>query len=180
MIIGLILILLVVGLDQATKYTAQHFLAASGEKVVIIKGVLEFEYFQNSGAAWGILEGRTLIFFIITIIALIGFGYLFTKSSFKRKKVYSISIALLIGGTFGNAIDRMLLKYVIDFLHVPFLTPILNAVGLSNFWFNIADLALTVGIIMLAIDMIFLESRRSRERDQSVYERLDNQRNNES
>ena len=77
MIIGLILILLVVGLDQATKYTAQHFLAASGEKVVIIKGVLEFKYFQNSGAAWGILEGRTLIFFIITIIALIGFGYLF-------------------------------------------------------------------------------------------------------
>ena len=102
-------------------------------------------------------------------------SYLFTKISFKRKKIYSIAVVLLIAGTLGNAIDRLFLGYVIDFIHIPFLSYILNVVRLSNFWFNIADLCLTLGIILLAIDIIFLESKRKSDRDVSIYERMEDQ-----
>lgn len=174
MIIGISIIIAVVALDQGLKYLAKSLLISSTEPATWIPGVLSFSYVENRGAAWGMLQDKQIFFFIITILALIAFGYLFTKSNFKRKKVYSLSIALLIAGTFGNALDRLILGYVIDFIHIPFLSFPLNLVGLSNFWFNIADLALTVGIILLIIDVLFLESRRSKERDSSVYERMEN------
>ena len=176
MLIGLIIIILIVAFDQGSKYLAQYLLSGSADGTTVIKGVLSFQYVENTGAAWGIFAGKSIFLFVITIIALIGFGYLFTKSNFKRKKVFSISIALLIAGTFGNALDRLILSYVIDFIHIPFLTPVLGVVGLSNFWFNIADLALTVGIVLLAIDLIFIEPKRAKERDAgSIYERMESQ-----
>lgn len=174
MIIGLIMIILLVGVDQGTKHFAKHVLI-DGDMVTWIPEVLTFKYIENRGAAWGMFEGKTFFFFIITLIALAAFGYLFTKSNFKRKKVYSIAVALLIAGTLGNAIDRLFLGYVIDFIHIPFLTYILNVVGLSNFWFNIADLCLTLGIVLFAIDIIFLESKRKSDRDVSIYERMEDQ-----
>lgn len=162
MIIGLIIIAVIIGLDQGLKYLAKFLLGSKPETVTWIPYVLEFKYVENSGAAWGMLQGKQIFFFIITIIALVIFGYLFTKSDFKKKKVYSISIALLIAGTLGNALDRLFLSYVIDFIHVPFLTYILKIVGLSNFYFNIADLALTVGVVLVMVDLFFFESKREK------------------
>lgn len=172
MIIGVILIIILIGLDQGLKYLAQYLLSGKTEAVVWIPKSLEFFYVENSGAAWGLFQGKQLFFFIITIVALIAFGYMFTKSNFRKRKVYSLSIVFLIAGTIGNALDRLILGYVIDFIHIPFLTPILGVVKLSNFWFNIADLLLTVGIVLLIIDLLFIAPKRSneREKDRSIYE----------
>ena len=174
MILGAILIILLIGLDQGTKHLAKYLLAG-GKEPTWIPYVLEFKYVENTGAAWGMLEGKSIFFFIVTLVALVIFGYLFIKSDFKKKKLYSISIVMLIAGTLGNAIDRLILNYVIDFLHVPFLSYILNIVKLSNFYFNFADLFLTIGLILLAIDLIFIEPKRSKARKGSVYGTIENQ-----
>ncbi|NLB84932.1 MAG: signal peptidase II [Acholeplasmataceae bacterium] len=173
MIIAIILIIVLTGLDQATKYIAQYFLKEPLIEKTIIPKVLQFSYYENTGASWGMLEGKQTLFLIITLIALIIFGYLFTKLSFKNKKLYSISVILLLAGTLGNALDRMILNYVIDFLHLPFLTPVLGLVGISNFYFNLADLFLNLGIVLLIIDMLFLYPKRERieKRAKTIKER---------
>lgn len=179
MIIGFIVIIALIGLDQGLKYLAKFLIESNTNDVVWIPGVLSFKYVENTGAAWGMLDGKHIFFFIVTVVALVIFGYLFTKVNWKTKKVYSLSIVLLIAGTLGNAIDRLILGYVIDFIHVPFLTYILRIVGLSNFWFNIADLCLTLGIVLLMIDVLFLETRRDKaketERVSCVYDTVEDQ-----
>lgn len=156
MIIGAMIIILTILLDQSTKYLMQHLLDPSKTQVVI-PHILEFKYFENSGAAWGIFEGKQTMFLIITIIVLAILGYLFTKVDFKIKKVYTLAITFLIGGTLGNALDRMILGYVIDFIHIPFFDYLLFG---NNFVFNFADLFLTFGVVLFAIDILFLEERR--------------------
>ena len=74
-----------------------------------------------------------------------------------------MAIVFFIGGTIGNAIDRALFGYVIDFMHFPFLTPILNLFGVNNFYNNIADIGFTgngLGILVGNYDSfgIYLET----------------------
>lgn len=162
MVFGLILIFIFIGIDQVTKYTAQFFLSGSLEHVTWIPGVFELSYFENTGASLGILDGQMLIFMIITIIALGIFGYLFLDVDFKQKKVYSLSIVFFIAGTLGNAIDRALLGYVIDFMHYPFLSYLLNPLNISNFYNNMADMYLSAAIVLFFIDLFILESKRKK------------------
>lgn len=172
MLLGAFIILFSILLDQITKQLAHAFIPAILDQVsgniVVIPKVLELSYYQNSGASGGILEGQQLFFMLITIIALAIFGYLFTDVNFKSKKVYSLAIVFFIGGTIGNAIDRALFGYVIDFLHFPFLTPILNLFGVNNFYNNIADIVLSAAIVLFAIDIFFLESKRKKKEKQNV------------
>lgn len=167
MLIGAIIIIFAIAIDQVTKQLAHAYIPAlvsgSQSNIVLIPHLLELNYYENVGASLGIFHGAQLLFMIVTIIALTIFGYLFLQTDFKTKKVYSISIALFIGGTLGNAIDRALYGKVIDFMHFPFLTPVLNAIGLSNFYNNFADMFLTAAIILFAIDLFFLEGRRKKK-----------------
>jgi signal peptidase II len=153
MILTYILIVLFIILDVVTKLIFSNIFSV-GEMKVMIDNVLVFGYVQNTGASFGMLEGQSVIFFIATIVALTLFGYLLSKSDIKHKKVYTISLILLIGGTLGNAIDRMFYGYVIDFIQIPFL-PIVG-----NTFFNVADMGLNFGVILMVIDMLFLERKR--------------------
>jgi len=172
MLIGAFIILFSIILDQLTKQLAQAYIPAiiAGQQgnIVIIPKVLELSYYQNSGASFGILEGQQLLFMVITVIALAIFGYLFTDVNFKTKKVYSLSIVFFIAGTLGNAIDRALFGYVIDFLHFPFLTPILDLFGSSNFYNNIADIVLSAAIVLFAIDLFIMEPKRKKKGKENV------------
>src|SRR5690606_34244161 len=135
MIISYLIILLIIIFDFVTKQIFSSIYAV-GEVDVIINDILVFGYVQNRGASFGILEGQQLVFFIVTLLALGLFGYLFSKSDIKTKKVYTLSLILLISGTLGNAIDRLFYGYVIDFIRVPFLPFV------GNTFFNVADTAL--------------------------------------
>ena len=172
MLFGALIIFITILFDQVTKQLAQAYIPdlISGQQgnIVIIPRVLEFSYYQNSGASFGIFEGEQLFFMIITIIALAIFGYLFTDVNFKTKKVYSFAIAFFIGGTLGNAIDRALFGYVIDFLHFPFLTPILNLFGSNNFYNNIADIVLSAAIVLFAIDLFIMEPKRKKKEKENA------------
>ena len=171
MLLATIIIIFSILIDQISKQVAQAYiplLMSGNDNIVLIPKLIELSYHQNTGASFNIFDGAQLFFMIITIVALIIFGYLFTDINFKTKKVYSISIALFIGGTLGNAIDRALFGYVIDFLHFPFLTPILNLFGASNFYNNFADIFLSAAIVLFAIDLFVIDPKRKKKEKQNV------------
>lgn len=172
MFIGAIIIIFSILIDQVSKQFAQAYipqlLSETSGNIVLIPNLIELSYHQNSGASFNIFDGAQLFFMLITIIALVIFGYLFLEVNFKSKKVYSISIALFIGGTLGNAIDRALFGYVIDFLHFPFLTPILDLFSISNFYNNFADIFLSAAIVLFAIDLFIFDPKRKKKEKQNV------------
>ncbi len=168
MLISLIIIIVSLGIDQLTKYLARTMITLNAPNITIIPNLFELSYYKNTGMSFGLLEGQQLIFMISTVIALGIFGYLFTSSNYKNKKVYSISVALFIAGTLGNAIDRSIFGYVIDFMHFPFLDGILNAVGLSNFYNNMADMYLSAAIVLFTLDLFIFEEKRKKE--QKIHE----------
>lgn len=141
----LIISLVVVICDQGLKaFVVSNYDLGSIHQ--FIPGVLSLTYLQNDGAAWNILRGQMWFFYLISILA-IGFTiyYLFNKKY--RNPVFDIGLALVLGGIVGNLIDRMHLKYVIDMLQLDFI----------NFnIFNIADSAITVGVLLIFIYLLFM------------------------
>jgi signal peptidase II len=155
---GFIIIFIAVMIDQLTK----HYFKASytGVDTVFIRGIIEFSYAENTGMSFGLLKGQTFLFMIVTVLALGLFGYLYLDINFKTKKVYTIGIILLISGTLGNAIDRVFLRYVIDFMHFPFLDGPLRLINVPNFYNNLADMYLSFALVFVLIDTLFLEHKR--------------------
>jgi len=162
MLIGSIIIVILIVLDQVIKILSVYFKNSSNSLIkVLIPEVLEFHYIENTGASFGMLKDQHLIFGLITVLALVIFGYLFVSINFKTKKVYTISVILFIAGTYGNAIDRVFRNgVVIDMFNMPVLNNILSLIGISPFIFNLADVFLNFGIILFIIDMLFFERKR--------------------
>ncbi len=100
----------------------------------------------NDGAAWGIFSGKVWQLVLISIIMIIGL-LIFNHFVKNKNKFYCISFGLVIGGALGNMYDRITLGYVRDFIFLDFM---------PNFpVFNIADSCLCVGVVMLALFIIF-------------------------
>ena len=134
-----LLMFAVVLLDQLVKYYVVHSIALN-TSVNFIPHILALAHIRNYGAAWNILTGQRIFFFIITIVALIILGYLFKKTW--KNWIFALGTSLMIGGTLGNFIDRFRLGYVVDMFEAKFINfPI----------FNVADSALTIGVIILLI-----------------------------
>lgn len=138
MIIYYIIAMILIGLDQLSKYlTVQEI--ALGEVVPVIPDVLSLTYIRNSGAAWSILEDQMIFFYVITVVV-VGALIYFLHTEGKKSPIASTGIAFIVGGAIGNFIDRLHLKYVIDMIRLEFINfPI----------FNVADMALTIGVIIL-------------------------------
>ena len=134
-----------IGLDQITKKIFESILADG--KIVVIKGFFQFNLSYNDGAAWGILSGNMLVFYMITLVAFGLFYILLKDVNFQTKKLYSIAVILLIAGAIGNFIDRMVYKEVIDFIDFIIF-------GYDFPIFNIADICLVIGMIMFGIDVL--------------------------
>lgn len=141
-IIGLIVIVL----DQITKYLA---LSLRGkDSIILIDKLLELTYLENRGAAFGILQGRSAFFIVISIIVIAYLCYLLIKHK-NMDKLVNISLGLILGGAIGNLIDRIVRGFVIDFIFVRFW-------GFYDFpVFNVADIGVTLGVFILIILNIF-------------------------
>ncbi len=130
----------VVILDQIVKFIIVKKIPL-GSSVPLIPKILSLTYIQNTGAGFGLLQGNTrlLIWFSIMVIGIILYFY----EAIPEQKSAQVSIALILGGTFANLIDRINLGYVVDFFDV-------------SIWpvFNIADTAITVGAVLLIIYII--------------------------
>ena len=163
-IIQIILFFLLIGIDQLTKYLAASNLKGNNS-VTIIKGILDFEYLENFGAAFGSLQNMQWLFYIITAIVVIALIYVFIKNAKMSKKYSTISdekfdnlifnnriflnylLVTLGAGAIGNLIDRIFHKFVIDFIYFKII----------DFWiFNFADICVTISAILLIIYFLFI------------------------
>jgi signal peptidase II len=148
---------LVIVLDQLSKYlVVQRF--KLHESVRIIPGFFDLTYVRNPGAAFGILASAQgfwrVAFFIAVSLAALAVIIALIRTSHDRLPL--TAFALIAGGAVGNLIDRVRFGEVVDFIEWYYR---------SYHWptFNIADSAITVGVALLAIDMLFPKKQKPRE-----------------
>lgn len=113
--------------------------------IEIIKNFFYLTYTHNTGAAFSILTGQRILLIIIAIIVLIVlFNYI--KKNKIETKIEKIAYSLVIGGSLGNLIDRIVRGYVIDFIDV-------KIFGYNFPVFNIADTFIVIGVFLLIITL---------------------------
>lgn len=148
MVLWIIIIVASVLLDQLTKLAAIACLDI-GEKVVAIPFLFNFYHIKNTGAAWGMFSDSRWVFLVISSVAIIGlpiFLYKYRKAPF----LFGFSLSLVIGGAIGNMIDRLFAPQgaVTDFIEFAFMDfPV----------FNVADVCVCVGAVLLFIYLAFLD-----------------------
>ena len=149
----LVVILSVVVLDQIAKSVIVEWIGpdAPERRADVIGTWVAFEYVENTGAAFGILRGQTWLLSILALLVATGFVAMFW-SHLPTDRLLRLSVALVIGGAIGNLIDRVRLGYVVDFM----------AVGA---WprFNVADSAITIGIVLLAWTVLRYDGQQENE-----------------
>ena len=119
---------------------------------MIIPGFFSITYVQNTGAAWSILSGKQTFLIWVSVIEIAVITWFFFRNRKDHNRLYMTALTLMLGGAFGNLIDRVFLHYVRDFLDFIIF-------GYDFPVFNIADSALCIGVGLLILDM-WLEERR--------------------
>ena len=136
----IILTLLFTVFDQLSKLLVLNNIHTNVE---IIKNLFYLTYTQNSGAAFSILIGKRIFLILITII-IIGLIIYYIKKNTVKSKLNILAFSLIIGGSLGNLIDRIIRGYVIDYISVK----IFN----YNFpIFNLGDTFICIGVFLLLI-----------------------------
>ncbi len=147
LIMDFLLLILLVGMDQFTKYTAVLKLKDQ-PAFNIINGVLEFNYLENRGAAFGMLQNQKSFFVFVAVVFLCVIAYVLVKTPDHKKYTrLHILLVLIASGAIGNMIDRLQHDYVVDFIYIV----------LINFpIFNVADMYVTFSTVLLIIQILFV------------------------
>ncbi|MEZ7171333.1 signal peptidase II [Sporosarcina sp. OR05] len=147
--------IVIILIDQWTKWLVVQNMNL-GEKISIVEPYVGLLSHRNKGAAWGMLEGQMWLFYIVTVVVVAGIIYFFHKEA-KGSPLLSSSLMLLLGGAVGNFIDRLWRKEVVDFVDV--LIPVIN----YDFpIFNVADAALTIGVVLMIIH-VFVDEKKKKK-----------------
>ncbi len=141
--LALLTCLALIGADQLFKYLVIEYLKPI-DYVNVIEGVLRFRYVENTGAIFGSFAAHTAILTVFSII-LLTVTVVFLIKNKEKSKIVNVCLILMISGGMGNIIDRIRLKYVVDFIEPLFVD---FAV------FNFADCLITVGAFALVIYLI--------------------------
>lgn len=152
---GMTMALVVLG-DQLTKIIVSGSMRLSSSHT-IIDNFFYFTYAHNEGAAWGMLEGKISLFLLASVIAAIGMIYYFTKTS-KEEILTRFGLVLAFAGMLGNLIDRVCFGYVRDFIDFVIF-------GYNFPIFNIADMALVIGIGLIIVEVILGERENGKNND---------------
>ena len=150
--------ILIVAVDQLTKAIVRATLPLHSS-ITLLPGLVDFTHVRNTGAAFGILNGadfpfKTAVIAFVATAALIGVG-MYAASLAHHQLVARIGLALIIGGAAGNLLDRVIAGSVVDFVDVYWRT--------YHFWaFNVADSAITVGVGIMILDMLGVETHVSK------------------
>lgn len=143
--------LLIIGIDQYTKYVTVANIKLY-EVVEVFPNILSWMYLRNTGAAWSILEGQMWFFYIVTVIVVVVVVYYLQKYG-HQSKLLSLSLSFILAGSIGNVIDRVRFGYVVDMIRLEFIDfPI----------FNVADIALSVGVALMIL-YVFLDEQEKKE-----------------
>lgn len=151
---SVVMIIVIIAIDQVTKYFAKSALYPDKAKD-FINGFIEFRYAENTGMAFSMFSGARWFFVILTAAVVIAMlVYMFKKCQNNLWLYWTIGV--LIAGAVGNLIDRVLLGYVIDFINPTFV----------NFAvFNIADCAVTLGAVSLVAYLVFDMFKKDNKED---------------
>ena len=136
--------------DQYTKYLVSCNMTVN-ETIPIIPGIFDLTYVRNTGAAFGMLAGKTVLLSIVTGAMLIALSVYAVSQRKNIPVLERISLALIVGGGLGNLVTRLLYRYVIDFFNF-------------YFWpvFNVADICICVGSALLILSVLILEPRKNK------------------
>lgn len=133
--------------DQYTKAMAVVTLKDK-PAIPIIPGILELNYLENRGAAFGMMQNQKIFFIFVAVVIIGCIIYMLVKAPAQRKYIIlHILLVFIAAGAIGNMIDRLSLNYVVDFIYV-------KAINFPIF--NVADIYVTVSTILLAIMLIFV------------------------
>ena len=114
-------------IDQLTKFWAVTQLHQSERIISVIDGVFEFRYLENHGAAFGILQNEMWLLIPITLFIGTLFLIMMIRSPLRRHPMFAMPVVLIMAGAIGNLIDRIAYGYVIDFLYFKLIDfPIFN------------------------------------------------------
>ncbi|MBU3190534.1 signal peptidase II [Clostridium bowmanii] len=115
--------------------------------IILINNFFKLEYLENRGAAFGILQNKLILLALFTLLIISGMIYYIIKYK-PKSKFLRISLALIISGALGNLYDRVFYKYVVDFI-------LIHYKDIYYFpTFNVADMLVVVGTLILAISIV--------------------------
>ena len=142
-------------LDQFTKYLAITKLKGEAP-YILLKGVFQFEYLENRGAAFGLFQDQRIFFFISVAVICAVVIWFYVKVPMERRFLpLRICAVLIVAGAFGNCIDRVRLNYVVEFFYFKLIDfPI----------FNVADIYVTVSTFALVVLLFFYYKEEDFER----------------
>jgi signal peptidase II len=157
--------ILVLVSDLGSKWWAVKTLEKDGFRLPakeIIKGRLAFVLARNPGGAWGMFHDqpekvRKPFFVLVSVIAVIVIVGMYRKLDIKQHAL-KWGLPLVLGGALGNLVDRVRYGQVIDFIDVVYWT---NKLGEPRHWptFNVADIAICIGVLLMAVDFLFPHKR---------------------
>lgn len=152
-IIALICSGLIIAVDQISKYLIVENLKTEGTSVTVVEGLLDFTLSYNDGMAFGLGSSafRWIFVGILVVVSIILIYFMFNPKY--SSPLFLSAAALVIGGGVGNAIDRVVNGYVVDFLALSFFQPVCN----------IADYAITLGTVLLLIFVIFVYGKQDKK-----------------
>ncbi len=140
----------VIALDRLTKIFFSNLLDL-GESIPVIRGFFHMSMVHNTGIAFGFFKDQGIVFVIVPIIAIILLifnVYYYRQNKEVISRGYILAFSLILGGAIGNLIDRIFFGYVIDFIDFR-VFPV----------FNIADSAITIGAVIIALKCFQLSSK---------------------
>ena len=144
--LDLLMIAGLIALDQYTKQWAKVYLKDK-PAYNLINGILELNYLENQGAAFGMLPNQKVFFIFVATVILFVAGYVLLKVPDQKKyTILHFLFSLIVAGSIGNMIDRVRYDYVVDFIYF---------VRINFPIFNVADIYVTVATFFLAILMLF-------------------------
>ena len=152
-----LIVLVIVTSDQITKAMVRQSLELH-ESIPVIPDLLALTRVHNTGAAFGMFNsmdfaGKTLVLTLVATLALAGVIW-YAASVPLSDRLARIGVACILGGAVGNLIDRATAGYVLDFIDASWQG--------WHFWaFNVADAAITVGVVLMILDLLGLGRRAS-------------------
>jgi signal peptidase II len=140
----------IIVLDQITKALVKARLPLH-ESVTVIPGFFDLTHVRNTGAAFGMLNSIEFAYkpAVMVLVALLALGAVasYALSLPSAQRIARWGLALILGGAVGNLIDRATMGYVVDFVDVYWRG--------VHFWaFNVADSAITVGVVLMLLDVL--------------------------
>ena len=152
-----IVVLVIVVADQITKALVRRSLDLH-ESVTLVPDLLALTRVHNTGAAFGMFNamefaGKTVVLTVVATLALVGVAW-YALSIPLQDRLARLGVAAILAGAIGNLIDRATAGYVLDFVDASWQG--------WHFWaFNVADAAISVGVVLMILDLLGLGRRAS-------------------